>query len=247
MLKRLARYIAKRKRMAAIYVTSLSDPPQFTIQKIEQTDTPTTIERTEAVFSYEYVPRSRYSSTKCVGTFTHLRGLSIKKGLNRIDIYKHPAVFIDGKFEVLNLRRKQAAFFPIEEDMEAHLEVGQTYYCFDGYWAMRAELVLDRSKTWVKIRFEPRDAIECRVDNMRVVTQPGAKVPEKVESPRIVKGGWDHEHCNICWATIDEFRNQYAYIDQEKHWLCEDCYNNYYVPQSLHFITIPKYDQPLKG
>ena len=43
----------------------------------------------------------------------------------------------------------------------------------------------------------------------------------------IVDRGWDHDHCETCWATIsnDRYENEFpeAYTDGMR-WLCPDCY-----------------------
>jgi hypothetical protein len=43
-----------------------------------------------------------------------------------------------------------------------------------------------------------------------------------------VRGTWDHDHCEMCWATFStspkEQREGYATLDRD-HWLCPDCFD----------------------
>jgi hypothetical protein len=44
----------------------------------------------------------------------------------------------------------------------------------------------------------------------------------------IVKGGWDHEHCGLCWTEISLAPgNQSAGYTDGKGWLCIACFEHY--------------------
>jgi hypothetical protein len=50
----------------------------------------------------------------------------------------------------------------------------------------------------------------------------------------VIRGGWDHVHCEICDAHI--VAESYGYIDPGEHWICEACYGRYIVSHDLSFI-----------
>ena len=37
---------------------------------------------------------------------------------------------------------------------------------------------------------------------------------------------WDHDHCVFCWTRIDA-KSPSAYTDEEGHWICEECYEEF--------------------
>jgi hypothetical protein len=50
----------------------------------------------------------------------------------------------------------------------------------------------------------------------------------------VIRGGWDHVHCEICDTHI--VAESYGYIDPGDHWVCEACYDKYVVSHDLSFI-----------
>ena len=50
-------------------------------------------------------------------------------------------------------------------------------------------------------------------------------------------GAWDHEHCEICFWTIDEFdgpessRMGWECKEAKEAWLCEECYEKLVKPR----------------
>jgi hypothetical protein len=49
------------------------------------------------------------------------------------------------------------------------------------------------------------------------------------------KKQWDHDHCGICWATIDADAPRH-YRSSERDVICADCYGRYVQLRSLAFI-----------
>jgi hypothetical protein len=58
------------------------------------------------------------------------------------------------------------------------------------------------------------------------------------EGGTLIKSGWDHEHCDICWETISPHTDQAAMFSEPDHWICRKCYETFVVPRSLDFIYI---------
>jgi len=103
----------------------------------------------------------------------------------------------------------------------------------DGYWGERAEIVLDTSRQWRKRRFELSDAVEFRSEKGRWRVRWDGTEPGE---GKLIKGGWDHEHCAIRWETIDVGGQPEAYFSEPNTWVCEDCFNRFVIPKSLSFI-----------
>jgi hypothetical protein len=48
----------------------------------------------------------------------------------------------------------------------------------------------------------------------------------------IVKGGWDHAHCELCWESISSAgENQHEGYTDGKVWLCTSCFDKYIAPR----------------
>ncbi len=88
----------------------------------------------------------------------------------------------------------------------------------------RAELIENPAHEWWVRTFEPSDMV-------MVMTKFGKsghkrRTDEVIgEGMRIVPGGWDHEHCCLCNATISGRGNDLrsGYTDGN-NWACEECY-----------------------
>ncbi len=139
-----------------------------------------------------------------------------------------------GRFVDVRLSSRTAAFVPTApEDIGAMLP-GITYRRLDGYWGERAALVLDRQRRWSQRVFESVDAWAFH--------RPGGTLvgnvmgPDLPEGAKIIRGGWDHEHCEICWEKISPHTDPVAMFSEPDHWICRGCHEDYVVPQSLDFI-----------
>jgi hypothetical protein len=143
--------------------------------------------------------------------------------------------FVQGRFVTVDLTLKTAAFVPEESKDLAELQPGSTYRRIDDYWGERAELVLDRQRVWTLRAFEATDAIRYEYESGHILGKaPAGATPQH---GALVKGGWDHEHCRICWATISSLHDPLAMFSEPNHWLCQECYANYVVSRSLEFIV----------
>ena len=112
----------------------------------------------------------------------------------------------------------------------SYLELNKNYLYLDGYYGERAILAYSDTKKWIKIIFKKSDAVKIPGGCRKI------KLNEKVSKGMLIIDGWDHEHCNICWAKIDEsspncFFNNFDF-------LCEDCFNNFVIKKDLGFINL---------
>ena len=131
--------------------------------------------------------------------------------------------FIKGKFLEIHSESFQASIESSNLESQNYLRVYRTYPLLDGYWGGLAELVLNPSMVWKKMKFESHDTNTYYPDG-------------RVE---FVKDGWDHEHCQICFQNISTFEEgeHFGYVNQNDDWLCESCYQKYVASKSLSFIN----------
>jgi hypothetical protein len=104
----------------------------------------------------------------------------------------------------------------------------------ESWWTPdQLELVEDRQRTWHHAHFQPSDMLLFHrgpdEGSIGRQLQPG-EIPTDGE---VVKGGWDHAHCELCWAEISAAGNDNrdGYTDNVGHWLCTTCFNAYITPR----------------
>jgi hypothetical protein len=154
-------------------------------------------------------------------------------------------------------RETKAATLTCDEKDEPKV-VGQTLAYLDTYWRPHhVWMILDRSWGWEKKQFHGADAVaeifesndvsivdgrEVKVWTKLTPVKPGDPVrlyPEPDRSsesgsePRLVPGGWDHEHCTLCNVHIDVAG--FGYCDPDGTWMCEKCYERYVMQRDLAF------------
>lgn len=127
---------------------------------------------------------------------------------------------VEGKFRNVNQPTKSVSFAFKDPDSVLEIKPGESIPYIDGYWGERALIVLDRSLDWQECTFGPRDAIK---------TFHNGRTEE-------IPGGWDHEHCAICWATISQKENQVFMKSSQDDCVCLDCFRNHVEPRSIDFI-----------
>ena len=113
-------------------------------------------------------------------------------------------------------------------DSEAEPPAAGIVYTFVSWWgSSQLETAQSDSAKWDKREFEPRDAARFR-------TRDGVVMARKLEpdeaSPEaeVVPGGWDHEHCRLCWERISQYEDDphVGYTDGND-WICEACYERF--------------------
>jgi len=120
---------------------------------------------------------------------------------------------------------------------------------------------------WNKILFQPADAAGTRFQTEQVSMFEGQEVREWIKVKRsggeggvyrvypvvpdgridlpdvgpdgVIRGGWDHEHCELCHAHIGP--GDYGYVDLGEHWVCEKCHGKYIVTHDLSFLDTSRF------
>ncbi len=143
--------------------------------------------------------------------------------------------FIWGHFRNVAPSSYTCSFCPDQASESSELRPGTPYPFIDGYWGERAELVLDRGRQWRRTHFQPSDMV-CSYAGCRggMATRLS---PEAPSGGDVVPGGWDHEHCDICWKTIGFGGEAVGYFDSPDTWVCEVCFSSFVEPRSLAFIV----------
>lgn len=168
----------------------------------------------------------------------------------------HAAVCMQWK----SLDKETRAAVVIAREMELPDLSGKTLYYLSPRWnALNIWMVLDERWGWERMRFQAVDAVAEDYEAKEVSIVDGREVkkwtkleradkrrsseryyPVTEESPpsgadqRIIPGGWDHEHCELCHEHIDH--GDFGYRDRDERWLCEKCYDRYVSSRDLSFV-----------
>jgi hypothetical protein len=103
----------------------------------------------------------------------------------------------------------------------------------DWWTPQQAQLVEDRERTWQRADFTPSDMVLFRRgDGQGSIGR--RLLPDEIppSNGEIVKGGWDHEHCQLCSTKISAAGGNpsQGYTDG-KGWLCSACFDRYIAPR----------------
>ncbi len=135
-------------------------------------------------------------------------------GDGHIGYLRTESTLIEGRWK---LRGECWIFAPKNDADRAKIASRSSWEILDGYWGERAELVLNEKLKWEKIPFEPRDA---------------------VRGSEVIKGGWDHEHCAVCWEKIGAYGQASGFVSASNIWICEQCHGKYVSVRSLSFVPV---------
>ncbi len=138
-------------------------------------------------------------------------------------------------------------------DAEAKPLIRGSAYLLQSWWgSSQLALAQDSSREWQRQEFEQEDAVEFRtrdgrrwfrrlqdgdqvtdgvwVTGRRPLAAPGGKpyADDDFVSIELVSGGWDHEHCALCWRIIgaEQGEEPFGYTDGHD-WLCETCHQQF--------------------
>ena len=94
------------------------------------------------------------------------------------------------------------------------------------------DLVEDRSRGWHEQVFQPLDSVVFPGEEYTLARKKGED-ERQLSQGTVMPGGWDHEHCALCWRTIspEPGDDSSGYTDGQD-WLCKPCYDKFIVPRA---------------
>jgi hypothetical protein len=144
---------------------------------------------------------------------------------------------IEGNILAVEPDFMKAIFQPKNTEHAGLFAIGRSFAYLDGYWGERVELVLDSTRQWKEMFFEPADAREFISKDSRILGKADhATGASNEDSRKPIKGGWDHEHCAMCWETISKQTQSHGYVTQDGILVCDRCYGSYIKHKSLSFL-----------
>lgn len=170
-------------------------------------------------------------------------------------------IALTGNLRFVEISAGTALYETAEQSMPEVIGLKLTY--LDRRWEpYHVWMVGEPRWKWNKVLFQAVDATARKVVGDGVSVVDGQDVKEWIEIKRmenpgtlsryypifpngrinlppigpdgIVKGGWDHVHCELCDSHIDA--GEYGYVDLGEHWMCETCFERYVVSHDLSFL-----------
>ena len=102
------------------------------------------------------------------------------------------------------------------------------------WWTpQQLKLVEDSSRSWHRATFEPSDMLLFhREGGLGAIGRPLVAGEQPGANSEVVKGGWDHAHCELCWEKISAHgENQHEGYTDGKAWVCTSCFDKYVAPR----------------
>ena len=103
----------------------------------------------------------------------------------------------------------------------------------DWWTPQQLKLIEDRNRVWRRAVFEASDMILFdRGPGQGPIGRQLQPNEQAAAGSRVVKDGWDHAHCELCWATLSvhESHQHDGYTDG-RDWLCIGCFDKYIAPR----------------
>ena len=117
--------------------------------------------------------------------------------------------------------------FETFEPQDCSLQTGQEYSFGSEWTADQLAIAQSEPEKWHKECFKSSDMVAFR--------QPGGSSlgrrmgeEEVPEDAFVVKGGWEHEHCSLCWKEISERdHDDHCGWVKDSQWVCQECFEKY--------------------
>ncbi|MDP4151662.1 MAG: hypothetical protein Q8927_19220 [Bacteroidota bacterium] len=108
---------------------------------------------------------------------------------------------------------------------------GNTNLTEDWWTEWQTELAQDKSRVWIKTKFQKRAGYWVNVEGGRFLGRVEDNEPLPPDAG-LELNAWDHEHCELCFQKISEYPGDQAegYFNGS-HWICVECFNKYIVPR----------------
>jgi len=103
----------------------------------------------------------------------------------------------------------------------------------DWQWAhLRDEVKQCLGRPWRRQEWRPRDAVVNRATGSMREYLGQTYDSERAE---LIRGGWDHDHCEICTHKIwdrGEEEDRFGYTTDGREWVCTQCYRRFLAPNA---------------
>ena len=175
------------------------------------------------------------------GEFTHLKGVRLEQDTDRTVgfLYRSRRDSIYLLLRNFDLATQSATFHAWPAVKRPR--VGENLPYVDYYWSPKeVAFAIEPASRWKRVQFKPLDSVQYRnpdVPGWRVTQVASHPPPPQASNVRVIKDGWDHEHCYLCKSRIGSGSNRWGYYSKtDKDWLCISCYKKVVARHDLRFL-----------
>ncbi|MFY0677728.1 MAG: hypothetical protein JXR18_10615 [Neptuniibacter sp.] len=99
---------------------------------------------------------------------------------------------------------------------------------------IKDEVIWCRGECWTHSTFTPSDSVLHK----KILTQAPKNSGSAVKV-KLIKNGWEHEHCQICWWKIfvSEKQEVGTGYSNGKIWVCTECYEQFIEGNKLELSS----------
>ena len=98
------------------------------------------------------------------------------------------------------------------------------------YSDVAKEIELVRKQTWKQSLWKPSDALVHKKGGVTSLYVGQKFDPKYID---LIKDGWTHDHCEICWWTLfnsEKTEENSGYSNGRRSWLCSECFEKLVRP-----------------
>jgi hypothetical protein len=124
------------------------------------------------------------------------------------------------------------------EDLAPDVQRGAVFPWLDSYWQpYQLAMVLASVERWERRRFLATPARYFKLQGATGWQPVEAPLPSGAVDLGVREGAWDHEHCEICGASIGAAGEAEGFVDPDNRWLCVACYARYALHHDVSFAV----------
>jgi hypothetical protein len=179
-----------------------------------------------------------------MGVFDHLQATK----LGRAWLYRPDQGSLDGDLTSIDPETRAARIVVDSAGLPPECRPGASFPYFYGYFEARTvDMILDPSRRWVRVKYEPTDSIRIVADDGALYgeLEAGGQIPAGFRALARIPKGWSKEICEICQEEIGPAGQPFGYRDPRDvaagynsrgPWLCERDYEQFASRHDLGFL-----------
>jgi hypothetical protein len=192
-------------------------------------------------FALSILPSFRLQSAKLEGSAVLLTGLleaseRVVDGPRWLWLWTSPEIAVTATIRALDPSSGTAVLETIRDELSSVPSVGTAFRWLHSYWQAYHVPMILRGE-WRSSEFQPVDAVTWEIEGARGWSKLSEPIPDGATRTGVREHGWDHEHCEICSATIGIGGESSGYVDSEDRWLCPRCHERWAERRDLGFLV----------
>lgn len=179
-----------------------------------------------------------------MGLFDHLHATKV----GRAWLYRPDERSLEGDLTSIDPETRAARIVVDGTGLPPEFRPGASFPYFYGYFEPRVlDMILDTSRRWVRVKYEPTDSIRIVADDGALYgeLEAGGPIPSGFRILSRIPKGWSKENCEVCQERIGAAGQPFGYrdprdvaagVNSSGPWLCERDYVQFASRHDLGFL-----------